>query len=334
MKMLNLFRYLLLAMILLINARCSKEYSTAGGPGTGVPPGGTINRPPLAKAGSDQIVTLPANSTSLDGSGSTDPDNNISTYSWAKIGGPLSGNISNPTSMQTQVTNLTEGVYQFELIVTDVAGLSVKDTVAVDVRQPLVGQPPVALAGPDQTITLPLNSVALDGSASNDPDNNISSYQWRKVQGPAPGIIINANAVQTQVMGLVTGSYYFELKVTDAGGLSNADTVQVVVNPPASNQEVIFNDLTWVFPWYNAVAVPDFYTYVPQGTAFVVFIRRGNDTTWVEVPPMLWGGNQGGSYEYYIENRPDGGGMYSFGSLYIFYYGNDVSDRPDVKIKF
>jgi len=35
---------------------------------------------------------------------------------------------------------------------------------------------PIANAGPDQTITLPADSVILNGSVSSDPDGTISSY--------------------------------------------------------------------------------------------------------------------------------------------------------------
>jgi hypothetical protein len=35
-------------------------------------------------------------------------------------------------------------------------------------------KPPVAIAGSDQVITLPTDSVSLDGSASSDPDGKIS----------------------------------------------------------------------------------------------------------------------------------------------------------------
>jgi len=91
--------------------------------------------------------------------------------------------------------------------------------------------PPVANAGPDQTINLPVNSVTLDGNSSTDPDNNIIKYEWTKVSGPSSSSIVNANAVQTQVTGLVQGAYQFELKVTDAGGLLSKDTMQVTVSP-------------------------------------------------------------------------------------------------------
>jgi hypothetical protein len=95
-----------------------------------------------------------------------------------------------------------------------------------------VNQSPIANAGKDTTIILPEDTVYLNGSLSTDPDNNIISYQWTKVDGPASFTIANANLVTTRVTGLVEGVYRFELKVTDAGGLFSKDMVQVTVSPP------------------------------------------------------------------------------------------------------
>ena len=104
--------------------------------------------------------------------------------------------------------------------------------------------PPVANAGPDQTIILPLNTVALNGSASTDPNNNISGYLWTQISGPSSFTITNANAVQTQVTNLIASVYKFELKVTDAGGLLDKDTVQVTVMmnlpPPCTICKIVF----------------------------------------------------------------------------------------------
>ena len=108
-------------------------------------------------------------------------------------------------------------------------------------------RPPVANAGPDQTITLPTNTVALNGSASTDPNNDISSYLWTKVSGPSSFTIANPNSVQTQVTNLVEGAYQFELKVTDARGMTGRDIVQVTVlnspepsPPPCTTCKIVF----------------------------------------------------------------------------------------------
>jgi hypothetical protein len=95
---------------------------------------GQPNRPPVANAGVDQTIILPNNTITLNGSGSTDLDNNITSYAWTKISGPSSFTISNATSMQTPVTNLVQGVYQFELKVKDAGALFSKDTMQVTVN--------------------------------------------------------------------------------------------------------------------------------------------------------------------------------------------------------
>lgn len=98
-----------------------------------------------------------------------------------------------------------------------------------------VNKPPVANAGADQIISLPVNGFTLNGSQSTDPDNNITSYAWTKTSGPSGVTIVNANAVQTGVTGLVQGIYAFELKVTDAEGLSSKDTTVITVNANTVN---------------------------------------------------------------------------------------------------
>ena len=45
-------------------------------------------------------------------------------------------------------------------------------------------QLPIANAGPDRIITLPTDSISLDGNASNDPDGIISEWLWTKISGP------------------------------------------------------------------------------------------------------------------------------------------------------
>ncbi len=91
----------------------------------------------------------------------------IASYQWTKISGPSQYNIVSPTQAQTVINNLVQGVYQFQLTVTDNLGATGIDTVKVTVNPANI--PPTANAGPDQTITLPTNTVTLFGSG-NDPD--------------------------------------------------------------------------------------------------------------------------------------------------------------------
>lgn len=109
-------------------------------------------------------------------------------------------------------------------------------------------KPPIALAGPDQMITLPTDSVSLDGGSSSDPDGIISEWLWTKISGPASFNIVSSAATKTITKNLIAGDYLFELKVTDNGGLSAKDTVHVIVNS-ATNPPPVINcsadNLTW-----------------------------------------------------------------------------------------
>jgi hypothetical protein len=93
------------------------------------------NKPPVACVGDDQVIELPANTAILDGRCSTDPDNNIAGYLWTKISGPFSYNIINATFAQTEVNNLEEGTYLFQLKATDTEGDFTLDTVQVTVKK-------------------------------------------------------------------------------------------------------------------------------------------------------------------------------------------------------
>jgi hypothetical protein len=185
------------------------------------------NLTPTANAGSDKIIILPTNSVSLSGSG-TDSDGTVSSYSWAKISGPLAYNFSNSASVVTRVSELVHGVYLFELRVTDNKGAIGRDTVQVTVNAAL-NIPPTANAGANQTITLPINTITISGSAT-DTDGTISSYLWTKISGPSSGTINNANSAYATINGLSEGTYQFELKVTDDKGAVGRDTVQITAN--------------------------------------------------------------------------------------------------------
>ncbi|RYE23724.1 MAG: hypothetical protein EOP51_09625, partial [Sphingobacteriales bacterium] len=90
-------------------------------------------------------ITLPVNSAMLDGSG-TDADGNIVSYAWVKLAGPSAGSITGPNAAVATATGLVQGVYQYQLTVTDDAGAIGRDTMQVTVNAP-ANIPPVANAG-------------------------------------------------------------------------------------------------------------------------------------------------------------------------------------------
>ncbi|RYD93794.1 MAG: T9SS type A sorting domain-containing protein, partial [Sphingobacteriales bacterium] len=96
----------------------------------------TVNSPanatPTANAGSTQTITLPTSSVTLNGSG-TDSDGSIVSYQWTKTTGG-NATITNAAAASTTVTGLAQGVYTFQLKVTDNAGATATANVAVTVN--------------------------------------------------------------------------------------------------------------------------------------------------------------------------------------------------------
>nr|WP_295865987.1 PKD domain-containing protein [uncultured Chitinophaga sp.] len=200
-------------------------------------------KPPVIITTTNITITLPVNSVQLDASSSYDPDGIITGYDWKQTSGPSASVLADNTSSNTSAGSLKQGVYTFQLTITNNAGTKVTTNVTVTVNgTPGTNQPPVANAGTDQTITLPVSSVTLDGSTSKDPDGSIASWKWEKVSGPAGGTIASATAASTKVTGLVAGTYVFQLTVTDNAGATATARVTVTVLPaPGNNQPPVAN---------------------------------------------------------------------------------------------
>jgi len=110
------------------------------------------------------------------------------------------------------------------------AGLT--ENTQFDVACALLNQPPVADAGPDQTVTDADDSgaedVTLDGSASTDADGTIVSWSWA----------VDGTEIATGEMATVSfdvGVATVVLTVTDDGGATGTDNVTITVEGPALN---------------------------------------------------------------------------------------------------
>ncbi|MFC2101177.1 PKD domain-containing protein, partial [Bacteroidota bacterium] len=192
------------------------------------------NTPPIANAGTDQIVIDSDNSgaenVTLDGSGSSDTDGTISSYIWNENGSQIASGV-NPT------VSFAVGIHNVDLTVTDDDNDTHTDAVTITVNEP-----PVADAGIDQTLTDTDNngseSVTLDGSGSYDNDGTISSYVWSEngsqiATGVNPSVSINV------------GTHYIDLTITDDDGLTSTDAVTIIVNAPGTGNPVALAGL-WV----------------------------------------------------------------------------------------
>ena len=221
----------------------------------------TVNQPPVANAGSDKTITLPTNTVQLNGNSSYDPDGTI-TYSWSKIAGPSQYTLSSTTIVNPVLSNLLAGTYTFRLTVTDNSGAKSTDDINIIVNPAPTNQSPVANAGTDASMTLPTNSVRLDGSKSFDPDGTIT-YSWSKIAGPSQYTLSSTTVVNPLLSNLLAGTYTFRLTVTDNGGAKSTDDINIIVKAAGVNLPPV------------ADAGPDIIIYLPSNT--VTLNGKGTD---------------------------------------------------------
>jgi lysophospholipase L1-like esterase len=181
---------------------------------------------PTANAGADQTNVKETTGVTLDGSGSSDADGTIVSYSWTQTVGPgvtlSDDNVAQPTFTAPEVA-VAGDTLTFELTVTDDDGLtSSSDTVHVTIADKIS---PVADAGPDQTDVKETTEVTLDGSGSSDADGTIVAYLWEEVT--TTGVTItNADQVEATFtapdVSVAGETLAFQLTVTDDDGLTSS----------------------------------------------------------------------------------------------------------------
>lgn len=108
--------------------------------------------------------------------------------------------------------------------------------------------PPVANAGADQTVECTGNSQALvhlDGSASTDPNNDITLYEWFENYGTATPTLLGTG--KTLAVSLALGTHTVTLRVTDATGKTATDDVviQVVDTTPPKVDLKVSPSMLW-----------------------------------------------------------------------------------------
>jgi hypothetical protein len=193
------------------------------------------NQPPTANAGQDQTVNE-GDTVSLDGSGSTDPDGTVESYSWTQTAGTsvtLDDASSATPSFTAPDVDADGETLTFELTVTDNDGATstTADTVNVQVNNVIVNQPPTANAGQDQTVNEG-DTVSLDGSGSSDPDGETLTYAWTQTAGTSVTLDDASSATPSYIapnVDTAVDTLTFELTVTDNEGATSTDTVNIVV---------------------------------------------------------------------------------------------------------
>jgi len=188
----------------------------------------TVNNPPVANAGPDQAVTTVGQTVILDGSQSSDPDDQDITYTWTIESQPECSNsiLSDPAAVNPQFTPDCYGTYVFRLVCNDGYIDSAPDDVVVTFENVA----PISDADGNQSIDLGQTAL-LDGSGSYDPNGDTITYEWNTAAMPsgADPQIDDPTAVDPIFSTDLAGEYVLNLIVFDGLLYSEASTVTIMV---------------------------------------------------------------------------------------------------------
>lgn len=163
----------------------------------------------------DNVVSYSSHLNFIEAIGDCNPDPQPAFTTFEGAGHSIWGRVYNPDNTYPEGGN--KNVYQWMLSHTKT-----------------YGNPPDVNAGLDRTITLPTNSVTLNGSATD--DGTVVSYFWTKEKGPS-ATLSGTNQSTLTVTDMVVGEYVFRLRATDNDGLQAYDEVTVTVRPE-DNQSI------------------------------------------------------------------------------------------------
>ncbi len=191
-----------------------------------------VNRAPAVDAGPDQTLTNGV--TYLQGSVIDDGnpmDSSLEVY-WTTTGSSGTVAFANSNSPTTAVSFSRPGTYWLRLYAKDGA-YTTSDAVVVNV----LNQPPTLVsAGPDRSITLPVNSLTLEGCVLD--DGTFTGVYWSRISGPGGANITAAGTLQPTITLFAAGTNVFNLRVWD-NSVSYEDRVTVIVTPEGNTAPAV-----------------------------------------------------------------------------------------------
>jgi len=208
--------------------------------------------PPIADAGDDTNIKEGA-TLILDGSSSFDNETDpLTDFEWVRVGGnanaiTLVGALTaNPSFVAplgvgtTVILQLTvnDGLQDSAVSPLPDTNIDGDDLVTIEISE---NNPPIADAGPDQTVNEETNLVAtvvtLDGSASSDPDGDVFTYAWTAPPGTTLSCTTCAQPTFDAPAVSVLTPLTFSLIVTDTDPVNPKSSVadEVTINITNSN---------------------------------------------------------------------------------------------------
>lgn len=179
------------------------------------------NTPPIAAITPSATTGEAPLTITFDGSGSSDSDGTISTYTWNF------GDGSSATGKQVSHTFTDAGTFSASLMVTDDQGLTSTTSIPIIATVPVqeTNQPPVAaISVTTSTGKAPL-TVSFSASGSTDPDGTIANYTWNFGDGSSGSGISAPHTYTTEA------DYIATLQVTDDQGMTSTASTTITVTP-------------------------------------------------------------------------------------------------------
>ena len=139
--------------------------------------------------------------------------------------------VNAPTTTYSDTGLAALTMFSYTVTAIDNASSQSAKSTAVSVTTPsCTNTPPIANAGPDQTVQT-LVSVAFNGSGSSDPGGSIASYAWNFGDGATGTGVAPSHSYSS------AGVYTVTLTVTDNQGATAQDTMLVTAlnRPPTAN---------------------------------------------------------------------------------------------------
>jgi len=197
----------------------------------------TTNNSPISNSGADQTITSLTEIT-LDGSSSSDANNDNLSYVWSFDSKPPGSNssLNAADSASPTFTPDKEGDYIIVLVVNDGTVNGESDTVLITVDLP--NNPPSAEAGLSQSVELG-SSATFSAANSSDIDGDDLTYSWQVLSSPSgSNVITTSEDVSINITPDLIGAYTLEVTVSDG---EDSATDSVVLNAEEFNLTPIAN---------------------------------------------------------------------------------------------